>query len=87
MLNSDGADDEVLHTCIFSAKILICLEYPYFSTITKLTTVMGITVGLLIPLLGTMLSAAFVFFMKKDMSTQLQKSLLGFARHRHPEHP
>ena len=29
---------------------------------------MGITVGLLIPLLGTMLGAAFVIFMKKDMS-------------------
>lgn len=29
---------------------------------------MGITIGLLILLLGTMLGAAFVFFMKKDMS-------------------
>lgn len=29
---------------------------------------MGITIGFLIPLLGTMLGAAFVFFMKKDMS-------------------
>ena len=35
--------------------------------------------GLLIPLLGTMLGSAFVFFMKKDMSPRLQKSLLGFA--------
>ena len=40
---------------------------------------MGITIGLLIPLFGTMLGAAFVFFMKKDMSPRLQKSLLGFA--------
>ena len=40
---------------------------------------MGTAVGLLIPLLGTMLGAAFVFFMKKDMSPRLQKSLLGFA--------
>ena len=40
---------------------------------------MGVTVGLLIPLLGTMLGAAFVFFMKKDMSPRVQKSLLGFA--------
>lgn len=40
---------------------------------------MNITIGLLIPLLGTMLGAAFVFFMKKDMSARLQKSLLGFA--------
>lgn len=29
---------------------------------------MGITIGLLIPLLGTMLGAVFVFFMKKEMS-------------------
>lgn len=40
---------------------------------------MGLTLGLLIPLLGTMLGAAFVFFMKKDMPARLQKSLLGFA--------
>ncbi|UKK52197.1 ZIP family metal transporter [Prevotella sp. E13-17] len=38
-----------------------------------------ITIGLLIPLLGTMMGSAFVFFMKKDMSVRLQKSLLGFA--------
>ena len=36
-------------------------------------------IGLLIPLLGTMLGSAFVFFMKEDMSAKLQKSLLGFA--------
>ena len=35
--------------------------------------------GLLIPLLGTMLGASFVFFMKHDMSERLQKALLGFA--------
>ena len=40
---------------------------------------MSIIIGLLIPLLGTMLGSAFVFFMKKDMSPRLQKSLLGFA--------
>ena len=40
---------------------------------------MGTAIGLLIPLLGTMLGAAFVFFMKKDMSPRLRKSLLGFA--------
>ena len=34
---------------------------------------------LLIPLLGTMLGSAFVFFMKKDMPVRLQKALLGFA--------
>ena len=38
-----------------------------------------IVIGLLIPLLGTMLGSAFVFFMKDEMSVRLQKSLLGFA--------
>ena len=40
---------------------------------------MALVIGLLIPLLGTILGAAFVFFMKDDMSPRLQKSLLGFA--------
>ena len=40
---------------------------------------MTIIIGLLIPLLGTMLGSAFVFFMRDEMSAQLQKSLLGFA--------
>ena len=38
-----------------------------------------IAIGLLIPLLGTMLGSAFVFFMKGDMSERVQKTLLGFA--------
>ena len=38
-----------------------------------------IITGLLIPLLGTMLGSAFVFFMKDEMSMRLQKTLLGFA--------
>ena len=40
---------------------------------------MTILIGLLIPLLGTMLGSAFVFFMKGDMPERVQKSLLGFA--------
>lgn len=36
-------------------------------------------IGLLLPLAGTMLGSAFVFFMKKDISDGLQKTLLGFA--------
>ena len=40
---------------------------------------MNVTIGLIIPLLGTMLGAAFVFFMKKEMSPRVQKSLFGFA--------
>ena len=39
----------------------------------------GIIIGLLIPLLGTMLGASFVFFMKREMPERLQKALLGFA--------
>lgn len=38
-----------------------------------------IIIGLLIPLLGTMLGSAFVFMMKDEMSVRLQKTLLGFA--------
>jgi len=38
-----------------------------------------IVIGLLIPLLGTVIGSAFVFFMKKDMPPLLQKALLGFA--------
>jgi len=40
---------------------------------------MVLLTGLIIPLLGTMLGAAFVFFMRDDMSPRVQKSLLGFA--------
>ena len=40
---------------------------------------MTLAIGLLIPLLGTMLGAAFVFFMKDDLSPRVQKTLLGFA--------
>lgn len=36
-------------------------------------------IGLLIPLFGTILGSAFVFFMKDEMSVRLQRSLLGFA--------
>ena len=40
---------------------------------------MTLVIGLLIPLLGTMLGAAFVFLMKGEMPLRLQKTLLGFA--------
>ena len=40
---------------------------------------MALAFGLLIPLLGTVLGAAFVFFMKDEMSPRVQKTLLGFA--------
>ncbi len=34
---------------------------------------------LLLPLLGTVLGSAFVFFMRREMPERLQKALLGFA--------
>ena len=40
---------------------------------------MSLLIGLLLPLMGTMLGAAFVFLMKDEMSPRIQKSLLGFA--------
>lgn len=40
---------------------------------------MSLFLGLLIPLLGTMLGSAFVFFMKDEMTERVQKTLLGFA--------
>ena len=43
----------------------------------KVTTIF--IIGLLLPLLGTMIGSAFVFMMKNEMSARLQKSLLGFA--------
>ena len=39
----------------------------------------ALIIGILLPLVGTMLGAAFVFFMKKDIPDRLQKTLLGFA--------
>ena len=44
---------------------------------TEMTTT--IIIGLLIPLLVTMLGSDFVFMMKDEMSARLQKTLLGFA--------
>lgn len=40
---------------------------------------MNIFIGIMIPFLGTVLGAACVFFLKDEMKTLLQKSLLGFA--------
>ena len=40
---------------------------------------MTLVIGLFIPLLGTMLGAAFVFLMRDEMPLRLQKTLLGFA--------
>ncbi|SHJ45595.1 ZIP family metal transporter [Hespellia stercorisuis] len=39
----------------------------------------NIYIGLLIPLLGTVLGAAMVFLLKNDLGDKLKKSLLGFA--------
>ena len=39
----------------------------------------AVIIGILLPLVGTMLGSAFVFFMKKNIPDRLQKTLLGFA--------
>ncbi len=39
----------------------------------------AVIIGLLLPLVGTMLGSAFVFFMRKEIPDRLQKTLLGFA--------
>lgn len=39
----------------------------------------SVLTALLIPLAGTVLGSAFVFFMKSDIPARLQKALLGFA--------
>ena len=40
---------------------------------------MNLTIGLLIPLLGTTLGSACVFFMRNKMYAKIEKILLGFA--------
>ena len=40
---------------------------------------MNLTVGLLIPFIGTTLGSAMVFFMKNKMNKKIEKLLLGFA--------
>ena len=40
---------------------------------------MELTMGLLVPFVGTTLGAAMVFFMKNKMNVKLEKLLLGFA--------
>ena len=39
----------------------------------------ALIIGMLLPLAGTMLGSAFVFFMKKEIPDRLKKTLLGFA--------
>ena len=45
----------------------------------RLGEYMDVLIGLLIPFLGTALGAACVFFMKKELSMQVQRALTGFA--------
>ena len=40
---------------------------------------MQITLGLMVPFLGTTLGSAMVFFMRKEMNKKIEKMLLGFA--------
>lgn len=53
---------------------------PLPSGVAQITLHMnGTILGLLIPVLGTVLGSAFVFTMKHDMNPRVQKTLLGFA--------
>ncbi len=56
--------------------ILDLLHFHYFCGMNEIRPIL---VALLIPLAGTMLGSAFVFFMKKEIPARLQKALLGFA--------
>lgn len=56
-------------------KLFFVLLHPRNKELMMTTLI----IGLLIPLLGTMLGSAFVFFMKDEMSAKLQKTLLGFV--------
>lgn len=40
---------------------------------------LNVFIGIIIPLIGTTLGSACVFFMKREMNETIQKSLLGFA--------
>ena len=55
--------------------------FIFYSSLTLPHTSMSqeFIIILLIPFLGTMLGSAFVFFMRKEMPTRLQKLLLGFS--------
>ena len=39
----------------------------------------SVTIGILIPFIGTSLGAAFVFFMKRELGRSVQRALTGFA--------
>lgn len=39
----------------------------------------AISVGIIIPFIGTIIGSSFVFFMKKEIPEKMQKALLGFA--------
>ena len=53
---------------------------PFVNEMSKETNMNGIiAIGLLIPLMGTSLGAACVFFMKKELNVRAQRALTGFA--------
>ena len=44
-----------------------------------ITVNVSVSIGVLIPFIGTSLGAAFVFFMKKQLGRSIQRALTGFA--------
>lgn len=50
-----------------------------FERTNDMSDTLKIAIGLIIPLAGTVLGAAMVFFLKGEMNQKVQKALLGFA--------
>ena len=74
----------VAHKYIFLFFLRETVSFQFFvvslpSETLKKRNMTTLIIGLLIPLLGTMLGSAFVFFMRDEMSPRVQKTLLGFA--------
>lgn len=54
-------------------------ELETIDGMTRLVNMNGLTIGLILPFLGTVLGSACVFLMKREMAPMLQKTLMGFA--------
>lgn len=62
--------------CVFESSVTFAQKRKQYKKNKRMN---GMWLALLIPLAGTMLGSAFVFFMRKEMPALLQKTLLGFA--------
>ena len=64
---------------ISATFILQTTEKKLIFAMQKTDAMQAVIIGILLPLAGTMLGSAFVFFMKRDIPDRMQKTLLGFA--------